>query len=274
MAQKQPWLKLFTGDILGDEELKSCSLAARGFFLYLLSLMHRSVRRGYLCQANGQPWTLDQLARMTGCSTAEAAHLTQELLTSGVFSATDDGIVYSRRMVREADLSQKRSEAGRRGAAAANLPRQNERQNRGKRVGKPPGNALGSEDLVSSLGKEERNLSPPSEGGCRGEEGLPRQNARQTNEEFTDDELAALWVKRRGVCAARNEFDKVLQAITELKSVGVTARIIRDEIVRLDRLATADGPWDLVQRLAPTAKKRGPSEAEILARLEAKERIA
>lgn len=67
----------------------------------MLCLMFESSRRGYLQQANGQPLSLTQLARMTGCATDEAAHLVQELEDAGVCSRTEHGTIYSRRLVRE-----------------------------------------------------------------------------------------------------------------------------------------------------------------------------
>jgi hypothetical protein len=83
-----------------DPELRSVSLAARGLWIDMLSLMFECDRRGYL-QLNGKPVNADQLARMTGCSTGEVSHCLQELDDSGVFSRSDDGTIYSRRLVRD-----------------------------------------------------------------------------------------------------------------------------------------------------------------------------
>jgi hypothetical protein len=100
-----PWMKLpsfqfYPGDWMKDPELRSVSLAARGLWIDMLSLMFECDRRGYL-QLNGKPVNADQLARMTGCSTGEVSHCLQELDDSGVFSRSDDGTIYSRRLVRD-----------------------------------------------------------------------------------------------------------------------------------------------------------------------------
>lgn len=84
-----------------DPALRSVSIASRGLWIDMLCLMFESSRRGYLQQANGQSLSLAQLARMTGCSTDEAAHLVRELEDAGVCSRTEHGILYSRRLVRE-----------------------------------------------------------------------------------------------------------------------------------------------------------------------------
>jgi 5-methylcytosine-specific restriction endonuclease McrA len=97
---KLPSFQFYPGDWMKDPELRSVSLAARGLWIDMLSLMFECDRRGYL-QLNGKPVNADQLARMTGCSTGEVSHCLQELDDSGVFSRSDDGTIYSRRLVRD-----------------------------------------------------------------------------------------------------------------------------------------------------------------------------
>jgi hypothetical protein len=115
VSKKFPFLKFFVDDWLAEERLRLCSLAARGLWIDLLCVMHKCDRRGYLMQANGQPYSLEQLARLTGCSTEEVAHLRQELLTSGVASANEHGVIFSRRMLRDEEISTARREAGSKG---------------------------------------------------------------------------------------------------------------------------------------------------------------
>ncbi len=52
---------------------------------------------------------------MTGCSAEEVTRLLAELQSSGVFSCTDDGVIYCRRMIREEGKREKCGEAGRKG---------------------------------------------------------------------------------------------------------------------------------------------------------------
>lgn len=56
-----------------------------------------------------------ELAKFVGEFKDKVEELLQELEYYRVFSRDADGMIYNRRMVREADLSRKRSEAGRRG---------------------------------------------------------------------------------------------------------------------------------------------------------------
>ncbi len=113
---KFPFMKFFPRDWMGDERLRLCSLPARGLWIDMLCLMHSTHRRGYLQTATGSPLPLDQLARMTGCSTDEATRLLSELKAAGVFDCADNGqLIYSRRMVREESKREKCKDAGRKG---------------------------------------------------------------------------------------------------------------------------------------------------------------
>lgn len=112
---KLPFIKWFPNDWLADPSVRTLSLAGRGLWMDMLSLMHLSPRRGYLLAATGSPITPEQLARLTGCSADEATRLLAELTSSGACSCTDDGIFFSRRMVREEGKRELCSEAGRKG---------------------------------------------------------------------------------------------------------------------------------------------------------------
>lgn len=112
---KLPSFQFYPGDWFKDPALRAVSLAARGLWIDMLCLMHESPRRGYLQHASGKPVTRQQLARMTGCSMEELAQLLEELADAGVYSTTEEGIIFSRRMVRDEEFRQIRQEAGRKG---------------------------------------------------------------------------------------------------------------------------------------------------------------
>lgn len=99
MADKLPALHFYVQDYLADTRFLSNEL--KGFYVDLLCYMHKSSRRGYLNQANGQPYSPEDLAMMTGTSADRAAHLLLALINSEVISATHQGIPFSRRMVRD-----------------------------------------------------------------------------------------------------------------------------------------------------------------------------
>lgn len=112
---KLPSFQFYPGDWLKDPAVRSVCLEARGLWIDMLCLMHESVRRGFLQHASGKPVTPDQLARMTGCSTEQVSRLLQELETSGVFSRSPHGIIYSRRILRDEKKRRLCQKAGKKG---------------------------------------------------------------------------------------------------------------------------------------------------------------
>jgi hypothetical protein len=105
---KLPAIHLYPGDWLRDA-VAGCSLAAQGLWLRMMFLMHDSERYGYLV-VNGSPMSSESIARRCGCTPAEYETLLTELDAAGVPSRTKDNLIFSRRMVRDADERQKNAE--------------------------------------------------------------------------------------------------------------------------------------------------------------------
>lgn len=116
---KLPSFQFYPGDWMKDPALRSVGYAARGLWADMLCLMHESVRRGYLQHETGKPVTTEQIARMTGGSLGEVSQLLQELEDSGVFSRSEHGTIYSRRIVREEQVRKKQIEYGKQGGNPA-----------------------------------------------------------------------------------------------------------------------------------------------------------
>lgn len=112
---KLPSFQFYPGDWMKDPALRAVSIGARGLWIDMLCLMFESDRRGYLAHKNGNLVSPIQLARMTGCTAEEVATYLKELEDSGVFSSTEHGIIYSRRMIRDERKRQLCSEAGKKG---------------------------------------------------------------------------------------------------------------------------------------------------------------
>lgn len=134
---KLPASQWYWADWMKDPAVRSVSYAARGLWMDMLSIMHQSDRRGYL-QVNGKPVTAELLARMTGGSTDDVSRLLQELDDSGVFSRSETGIIYNRRMVRDEHKRALCSEAGKKGGGNPTFI--------GQTKGPPKGSAKGSHE--------------------------------------------------------------------------------------------------------------------------------
>lgn len=113
-AEKLPWSKFFWTDYDGDEGLKICSLAAQGLWMRMLCLMARATPAGEL-RIGREPCTAQDLAKSVGESKETVECLLDELLRRGVYSTTRAGVIYSRRMRKDAIISRKRAEAGKKG---------------------------------------------------------------------------------------------------------------------------------------------------------------
>ncbi|MGZ2484309.1 hypothetical protein ACVITL_002832 [Rhizobium pisi] len=97
---RNPWLKFYPLDWRGDPKLRMCSMAARGLWIELLALMHEATPYGHLLVTGKSP-TDAQIAVLAGAPSDQVTELLGELESSGVFSRTKDGVIYSRRMIRD-----------------------------------------------------------------------------------------------------------------------------------------------------------------------------
>jgi hypothetical protein len=110
-------LKFFPSDWRADPKLRACSLAARGLWIEMVGLMHESNPRGFL-RINGHPPNEIELARQVGAMPREVRAALTELRKNDVCSVTEDGVFFSRRLLREVRRSAANGENGAKGAEA------------------------------------------------------------------------------------------------------------------------------------------------------------
>lgn len=108
------WSKFWWQDYEGDDALRLCSLAAQGLWMRMLCAMHRGTPYGHI-SVNGAPPTERQLALMVSATEREVAKLVPELEQAGVLSRSADGLIFSRRMVRDKAITDKAREDGKTG---------------------------------------------------------------------------------------------------------------------------------------------------------------
>lgn len=105
MTKRRPWFKFHTQDWRADPNLRMCSPAARGLWADMLSLMHEAEPYGFLLVGGVAP-SNDQLARLLSIDSTLIGSLIGDLSDNGVFSRDSDGVIFSRRMVRDAEISE------------------------------------------------------------------------------------------------------------------------------------------------------------------------
>lgn len=114
MGAAQPWMKFYPRDWRADEKLRDCSLAARGLWIEMLSIMHASERYGRLLIAGSAP-NAGRLAKQVGGTEGEVETLLAELETAQVFSRDATGVIYSRRMKSDEKSAENARKVGKRG---------------------------------------------------------------------------------------------------------------------------------------------------------------
>lgn len=97
--------KFWWQDWQNDPALRVCSLAAQGLWIRLLCVMHDANPTGHLT-INGKQPSSRQIAALVGAPEREVVNLVRELEDATVFSRTDTGVIFSRRMVRDAAKSE------------------------------------------------------------------------------------------------------------------------------------------------------------------------
>lgn len=133
----QPYLPLYVQDFLTDEKLAECSASANGVYIRIMCLMHKSEEYGKIslkekdiCRGKSIGKTsgkyggkveifAGKLARHLPYDFDEIEAGLTELLDEGVLSI-EDNTLCQKRMIRDAEISEKRAVSGRRGAQASN----------------------------------------------------------------------------------------------------------------------------------------------------------
>ena len=118
MAKKRIQMMPFdTSDWLRCPELKVLSPDIRGLWMDMLCYMWESVERGVMVKPTGDIYTQDEIVKMLGVDASGSDTWLDQLIIGGVCGVRADGAIYSRRMVRMAEISQKRREAGLKGGS-------------------------------------------------------------------------------------------------------------------------------------------------------------
>lgn len=110
----QSFIKFYGNDWRSDPRLRLCSAAARGVWIDIISFMMEAEPFGHLL-INGRAPSVDVIAALTVTPAKIVSAALEELEENGVFSVTEAGVIYSRRMVKDAVRTAELTERGRRG---------------------------------------------------------------------------------------------------------------------------------------------------------------
>ena len=179
------WSKFFWRDWSADKALHPCSLAAKGFWIEMLCIMHEGTPVGHLT-LGGKPATIRQMAANAGCTEREATRYLAELLDAGVCSKNENGTVFSRRMVKDTEAA----EVGRKYAKRRWNPQKSSPPPIGSPNGEASGEPTGNPNAKSTEEREEERKSTLlTECGAAAEAATPEH----TPEVLTPDPREELW---------------------------------------------------------------------------------
>lgn len=176
---KRPAFQFYPADWRKDSALQSCGMAARGLWHEMMCIMHECVPYGYLA-VNGQAMSSAQLARLVGESERSVRNWLIELKAAGVYSVTDDGIIYSRRMVKDERLRNTRAESGRLGGNPVLLNhKDNHKVNGIDNLGPNLGGKQSPTPSSSSSSSSSKPTPPPSGPFLRFWEAWPKSERKE-----------------------------------------------------------------------------------------------
>src|SRR5206468_11267425 len=108
------------------------SAEAFGVWRRMLNLMHEGLPYGHLTLSSGQPIDPAMLGRLTGYAMPSIKRSLKELEAAAVFSRRSDGVIFSRRMVRDEHNRNVRAAGGGRSLENPNVPRPKESESNGR----------------------------------------------------------------------------------------------------------------------------------------------
>ena len=115
---KRPSFQFYPSDWLRDTALRSCSTGARGLWIDMICYMHEGNPYGHL-KVGDKVILVDNLARMVGETLDVVQGWLEELEQAGVYDLTSDGVICSRRMIRDENLRNIRASGGKLGGNPA-----------------------------------------------------------------------------------------------------------------------------------------------------------
>lgn len=115
---KRPSFQFYPSDWLRDTALRSCSTGARGLWIDMICYMHEGNPYGHLKVGDKVILPIN-LARMVGETLDVVEGWLAELKHAGVYDLTSDGVICSRRMIRDENLRNIRASGGKLGGNPA-----------------------------------------------------------------------------------------------------------------------------------------------------------
>lgn len=184
-----PYIPVYVGDWLKDV-VSGCSLPAQGLWLRMMFIMHTAEEYGCLV-LDGQPMPEDMIARRCGAALDEYRNLLAELLRTRVPGMREDGVIFSRRMVRDAEKRLKCAEAGKKGGGNPTFKGDPKGRRKGRAKGTPKDISLSTSFSVAVSTEEKKETKEPGETAAGAVQVVPPPKEKPFHVQFVDRWSAA-----------------------------------------------------------------------------------
>jgi uncharacterized protein YdaU (DUF1376 family) len=200
--RNQPYLPLYVQDFLTDEKLIECSALATGVYIRLMCIMHKSDEYGTILLKQKDKQNTQQilnfaakLAKHMPYPEVEIIAGLTELLNEGVLQIEGD-VLSQKRMVKDNNLSEKRSDAGKKGGFASSFAKANIQANSQANSESESEDEIDFNSVTDNESKQNKNNSFVEKFNeirktkYRGSEPkFKRQYSARIKEGYTDDDL-------------------------------------------------------------------------------------
>lgn len=185
MAKKHdlPYMPFYVGDWLKAPEVQCLPYELQGLWFAILCYMWESVERGYLVDASGTPYSLPELSMLLRLPEQVLEQKLEQLSAKRVFSVRErDQAIFSRRMVRDEEIREKRQIAGSKGGK--------------KTFAKAFGRANTQAKSTANVDNENDNDIDNETNNSEQEEILPNPTLEEVVDFFTAQGRPELWAKK------------------------------------------------------------------------------
>ena len=215
MALKdQPYFPLYVRDFMTDEKLAECSAESTGVYIWLLCMMHKSEPYGTILLKQKDKQTDNQIhnfaikiSKRTPFSIDIIERALEELISEDVIQMHDD-CLSQKRMLKDSEISEKRSIAGSRGGSknksSSNI-KQDDKQNQSKKQANYQAN---SENEIEYANEIENDIDFNNES-------MPKNSSShisKTQDERIDERFDLFWAaypKKQNKGGAKKSWSRI-----------------------------------------------------------------
>jgi hypothetical protein len=251
---KRPAFQFYPADWRNESSLRLCSPGARSLWIDIMCLAHDCEPYGHLTDM-GKPMTPEALAKLVGESVSSVKRWLEELRSREVFSVTEEGVIYSRRMVRDEAVREARAAGGQQGAEHGVKG-----ASHGSKGGRPKKVKGGYEGEQTGVSKPP--LEPPPSSSSPSSEGSEDKSSDADGAVLSTDPDRATWDLALQVLTQQGNMpDRQARSFFAglLKEHGLTAKELLPAVGGALSIQTREPRSYLVKAAAGISKRRAES---------------